>query len=757
MTLYGHAGAVTSVAFSPDGKWIISGSSNNTIKLWDSTTGLEARTFQRKRSYVTCVALSPDGSRIVLGGNYGAPGLVDERFGSKTIISWDTQSGDIIETTFDIGVPISIATKNRVVIEKAKFTPDGTRIVFLINENFHQGAHTEDKRIIVVCDVKTGTRLQRIEIPNSEFNDIAISPDGKKIATRVSVHLAKVWEIETGQEITLLRGHASEIYGLAFSPDGLSIATVGIDAIMLWDASNGAVQQKTSSSSLKIDFRTKIEFSPNASLIAVIDGTELSFVNSSSLAPNSFPTLRGHTQPVNSIGFSPDGSRVVSGSDDGTIKVWNAKTGTESLDLDGNCEFTLLAHSEPVSAIAVSHDGVKFASGSRDKLVKVWDLKKRSELLSLNSHIGAITSLAFSPDGSMLSSVSQDNSITKWDLAQGKVLRTVTQNGYKITCSKFSPDGSKIGYAGFGKVGVREVDTGQSIGKSRHDLQGLTVYDLAFRPDGVKIVSAHSDRTLKLQDLIVESEPLSFTSQHKTIDSVAFNADGSRILSNGYTSHRSSSPNEIVIWDVNTGEDLYAIRESPTSSISARSRLALSPDGTKITCNGFVWSTETGTRCVELKMLNDRISAIALAPNGTCIASASIDGILRLSDVNTGIEIQKFTANNHKIDFIGFSVDGKSVSGIAAGYIVGTDPKDWTPIRSGLGAYSVWDVVSGERIETPLMQEFLAFESFARSGKLGPEPVVSATGSLIAIPDAIRGRVTIVDMASQKSKVVQSY
>ena len=147
-------------------------------------------------------------------------------------------------------------------------------------------------------------------------------------------------------------------------------------------------------------------------------------------------TLRGHLGPVHSAAFSPDGQRIVTGSEDQTAKVWDAASGQELLTLKG--------HGSAVWSVAFSPDGQRIVTGSADQTAKVWDAASGKELLTLKGHGSRVWSVAFSPDGQRIVTGSGDQTAKVWDAASGKELLTLKGHGSAVRSVAFSPDGQRI-------------------------------------------------------------------------------------------------------------------------------------------------------------------------------------------------------------------------------------------------------------------------------------------------------------------------
>ena len=259
------------------------------------------------------------------------------------------------------------------------------------------------------------------------------------------------------------------------------------------------------------------------------------FVEPSVVSVSTPRTLRGNSNTVQSVVFSPDGQTLASGSWDDTIKLWDVRTWKEL--------HTLLGNSNGVESVAFSPDGQTLANGGGDGIIKLWNVRTGEELRTLRNS-GSVLSVAFSPDGKTLASGSYDQTIRLWDVKSGQKLCTLRRHYDLVLSVAFSPDGQTLASVSHDQtIKLWDVKSWQELRTLRGHSGGVAC--VAFSPNGQTLASGNGDKTIKLWDVSTGEELRTLRGHSSYVKSVAFSQNGQTLAS-------GSDDETIKLWNVRT-------------------------------------------------------------------------------------------------------------------------------------------------------------------------------------------------------------
>ena len=279
---------------------------------------------------------------------------------------------------------------------------------------------------------------KQYEIGTRDYvRSVAISPDGRLIASGFLYEGIKVWEVDSGVPLHSLRGHIASVNSIAFSPDSQWLVSGSRDrTIKLWDVYAGR-ELRTLDAEDCGEVRA-VTFSPDGMWLA--SGTTDSIVRLwRVITGREVQPMEGHEGPITSTVFSPDGQYIASGSLDRTIKLWEVATGREVK--------TFAGHTAGVVSLAYSPDGRLLVSGGEDKMVRIWDVDTAREIRTLTGHINDVTSVAFSPNGELAAGGSLGQTIRIWKVSSGRLIKTLWFSEISWHPVAFSPKGQWMALA----------------------------------------------------------------------------------------------------------------------------------------------------------------------------------------------------------------------------------------------------------------------------------------------------------------------
>lgn len=530
---------IDAVAFSADGTRFITGGWNGSAQIWETATRKPLLTIPYNGLYVHAVAFSPDGKYVALGGN-------DKR---GFIRVCDAQTGEVLKTSADFA-------GHKDAVLSVAFSHDGKK---LLTASYDKTA--------CLWDVESGRQILELNGHSWWVWSAAFAPDEQSIVTASQDGSAALWNATTGERLKQFLGHEGPVYSAAFSPDGKQVVSGGYDTrVLLWRPTE----------------LEKFDFAKVAS------GKELDRVR--------FRALDGHGGPVRSVSFSADGTLVLSGSHDNTVKVWDRAS--------GRTVNTFRGHDSWVRSCKFSPDGRTVVSAGKDHRATLWTTAEYEEVrllqgFVLDAHRDAVLSAAFNRDGQNIVTASRDRSAKTWDLATGRELQTF-EEGHRFLAS-----------------------------------------NAAFFPDGKRLLTAAADNTVRFWDMTTGTE-LAVLKNTGRSAALALSHDGKFILTgSGENKGTEQRPERTArLWDVKSRE-LVAELAGHTAEVTA---VAFSSDDKWFFTGdskgrGILWNSATREPQRRLKSHTGKITGAAFLPDGSRILTASNDNTVAQWDVATGEEL----------------------------------------------------------------------------------------------------------------------
>lgn len=422
------------------------------------------------------------------------------------------------------------------------------------------------------------------------------------------------------------------------------------------------------------------------------------------LQDQSRAVLLGHTLPVTSVKFSPDGSRIVSGSRDKTIRIWDTATARELLVVQG--------HTAHVLSVAYSPDGTRIASGSADRTARIWDAATGAEIKCFDGHPDRVTCVDFSPDGDRLAIACADSTCRVVNVTDGQEMFRATHSRIPLsedrgpayraamrTLLAFSPDGQALVSGGWdGMVRIWDVRTGSErkawqshadiiyLALTRGGREILSIGAPAFEPKLWDVGTGVLIRTIPKTDAcgsILGSSALPVYGG----TSLSIEGNKGRVILNGHTrvviaadlspdgrlAVSGSEDCSLRLWDVARKTHQVSACDHEGDEVLVHA-VTFSPDGRQFACGCFndtgtlrgagmvkVWDASTGQILQSLRAHVGRIRQVAFSPDGARIASAGEDGLLNVSDCQTGKAVLRIEADSKYVRSVVYGRGGQCI------------------------------------------------------------------------------------------------
>jgi WD40 repeat protein len=680
--LSGHDGPVRSVSFSPNGQLVLSGSEDNTLRIWDVAAGESLKTLRGHGQPVRACVFSPDKKMALSGGD------------DNSVRVWNVagyQEVRVLSSTVFVG--------HEDAVLSARFSRDGKHIVTASRDRtaslWDTGSGNPLKRFqeghdflvsgvaffpghlatgagdnsVRTWNLTAGT--QEVVLPaTGRIGTLAASPDGSWVFTGSPGTDVKVWNTKTGALVETLGGHAAEITSLAFSPQGDRVAS-GDDegGLRLWRQPNGpagsgkgwVVERQLAGHNGSI---TGIRFTPDGRRLVTASGdrtcNQWDVATGQELAQGKLQ----HDEWISSLDVSTDGTLAITTCDDGVARLWRLSDGTKLAEVK--------SPGKSFNAVGFSPDGSTAAlTSAEEKRVWMWNLSAATaanargnaaaglltEYLNFNKLGGEVWAAMYAPGGRHLLTIG-GNDATLWNLDDRSPVVRYSPHG-AVASAALSPDGKLVATGSWDhSAKIWDRDTGRALRKLEHGHKGY-INSVEFSPDGRELLTASDDYTARLWDVASgKPTPIIFQGHTARVVSATFSRDGKRVLT-------VSGDKTAIIWDRATGKPLLpALTGHQWAVLSGR--FSSDPEGSLVItgsqdATAIIWETRTGKPLRALKGHTAPVTSVAFSPDGTRALTGSRDNTAKLWDAATGKEILSLPGHTQEVTSVSFSPDGLNV------------------------------------------------------------------------------------------------
>eukprot|EP01126_Amoeba_proteus_P031980 TRINITY_DN3126_c0_g1_i6.p1 TRINITY_DN3126_c0_g1~~TRINITY_DN3126_c0_g1_i6.p1 ORF type:complete len:1516 (+),score=323.93 TRINITY_DN3126_c0_g1_i6:167-4549(+) len=645
-----HCGPVSSVAYTFDGSNLLSASTDGTIKIWEANLGTEKGVYKLECGWMNCCSFDPTNPCVLAMGS-----------SECHVEVWDVSSWLQVFSIVYHARPVTCI----------EFSPDGHWIV----------SGSEDGSAALWDATQEFTLAFELQGHTACITGISWSPNSEEFATSSDDYTINIWEVGTGKIIRTLKGHDSAVRSVSFDPQGKMIVSASRDnTLRIWDSRNG---RQVATLKGHTDWITSCSYNPSGKRIVSCgwDNT-VRLWNPKKTEP--IATMEGHDSSVACAKFTRDGKNIVSCGYDNKIKIWDAESATELTTLSGHTSRvngitqnsdnliasvsddatirlwdplsatevqTLVGHSGAVRSASFHSTRKTIISGSDDRSMKVWDIGLQKEEAggwgswgskevvekkeTVITHSGCINHVSLSRSATWLLSASDDKKCFLWDVGNLKHIRTFRNSGTSFKCCSFASDENTF---------LTATDDGEIIlWDQRVARKGDVLYthdgpatSCTFHPSSQKVLSGGWDNKVVLTDLRKATSEVLVGGHRDWVLSTVYSPSGEHMASAGWDQ-------EILVWygGNKTGHALFGHVNTITS-------LAISPDSRWLASGSYdstvkIWNLLGKKQELTLPGHDGHVNKICFAPTlPSMLFSAGQDGVVKIWDLSSRALVNEF-------------------------------------------------------------------------------------------------------------------
>lgn len=642
--LSGHTDAVLSVTFSHDGQKLLTSSYDKTARVWKLSDPSQPVVLSGHTWWVWQAAFSPDDQQIVTVSQ------------DATAIVWDVNTGK----------PSPPFTGHAGPVYSATFTADGQQVITggydhrLLVWNPATLKPFEFRKLEDGDAVRTPPEFEELGQHSTSIRCVALSDDGAFLLSGGQDNSVRLWDLATKRLVQTFRGHDSWVRGVAFGRDGRSLITASQDAtVRTWSIAGYEELRSIQGRELTghADAVLAASFSPNQTQVVTASRDRTARTWNAGTGQFEQAFTEGHAFLASSAIFFDQGRKLVTAAVDNTARIWDVATGTELRHLN---------RTGRAAALAVSGDGQWIITGGDARQAQHWNAREGKLVRSFDGHLAEVTAVALAPDGLRLLTGDAKGHGYLWQLESGELLHTLKAHTGRISSAAWLADGSRLLLASSDKT-ISQWDsvTGQEQTAEilKHPDSVLT---MVVTPDGNHVISSSADRVVRVWNRSTHQIEQTIGPFAELIHSLSVAADGQRLL----TAH--SEERAVRLWNVSTGQELKT--PQPTGTLGPLLDLQrtggqvwaaiFAPGDEVLTVGGNdarLWDTKTEQERITFSP-HAAVASANFSPDGRWIVTGSWDNSAKVWNAANGQAVLKLTGGHEGfVNAAQFSPDGKFI------------------------------------------------------------------------------------------------